>query len=153
MSNDQEIYVVDVVSNECSFYNMKMSARLLEIDYTELSCSIETYFRIEDGLMQGYVNSFNERYEDALFERGYVGFTIESDLTIYASYNEMTQLDKDRMTVILSNCRLRECDDKSGRTYGVSNTEFAREFNDHFAYMIDDFDEVCNFKVKNLRKL
>ena len=103
--------------------------------------------------MLGYANSFNEHYEDALFERGYVGFTIESDLTVYASHNEMAQLDIDRMTVILSNCRLLECDDKSGRTYDVSNTTFAKEFNEHFAYMIDDFDEVCNFKVKNLRKL
>lgn len=153
MSNDQEIYVVDVVSNECSFYNMKMSARLLEIDYTELSCSLKIYFCIEDSLMWGYANSFNEHYEDALFERGYVGFTIESDLTIYASHNEMAQLGIDRMTVILSNCRLLECDDKSGRTYDVSNTVFAKEFNEHFAHMIDDFDEVCNFKVKNLRKL
>lgn len=153
MSNDQEIYVVDVVSNECSFYNMKMSARLLEIDYTELSCSLKIYFCIEDSLMWGYANSFNEHYEDALFERSYVGFTIESDLTIYASHNEMAQLDIDRMTVILSNCRLLECDDKSGRTYDVSNTAFAKEFNEHFAHMIDDFDEVCNFKVKNLRKV
>ena len=44
MSNAQEIYVVDVVSKECSFYNMKMSARLLEIDYTELSCSLKNLF-------------------------------------------------------------------------------------------------------------
>lgn len=45
------------------------------------------------------------------------------------------------------------CDDKSGREHDVSETAFADKFNEHFVHMLDTFDDVCNFKVKSIKKL
>ena len=154
MSNDQDLYRVDVVSSECSFYNVVMVARQLTSGYTELSCSQGLYFDIDDSLMWECANRFNEYCDDALFECGYVGFTIETDLTIYIPPEALEQLDTDRMSVILGGeCRLQTCDDNSGREYDVSETAFAKEFNEHFVHMLDTFDDVCNFKVKSIKKL
>lgn len=154
MSNDQDLYLVDVASSECSFYNVVMVARQLASGYTELSCSQGIYFDIDDSLMCECANRFNEYYDDELFERSYVGFIIETDLTIYISPEALEQLDTDRMSVILGGeCRLRSCDDKSGREYDVSETAFADKFNEHFVHMLDTFDDVCNFKVKSIKKL
>lgn len=154
MSSEQDSYLVDVVSGECSFYNVVMVARQLASGYIELSCSQGIYFDIDDSLMQECTNRFNEYYDDELFERGYAGFTIETDLTIYISPEALEQLDTDRMSVILGGeCRLQTCDDKSGREYDVSETAFADKFNEHFVHMLDTFDDVCNFKVNNIKKL
>jgi hypothetical protein len=154
MSSEQDSYLVDVVSGECSFYNVVMVARQLASGYIELSCSQGIYFDIDDSLMQECTNRFNEYYDDEVFERGYAGFTIETDLTIYISPEALEQLDTDRMSVILGGeCRLQTCDDKSGREYDVSETAFADKFNEHFVHMLDTFDDVCNFKVKSIKKL
>lgn len=154
MSNEQDLFLVDVVSGECSFYNTVMVARHLASGYIELSCSQGLYFDIDDSLMQECAKTFNEYCDDALFERDYVGFTIETDLTIYIPLGAIEQLDTDRMSVILGGeCRLQSCDDKSGREYNVSETAFADKFNEHFVHMLDTFDDVCNFKVKSIKKL
>lgn len=154
MSNDQEMYVVDIVSSECSFYNTVMAADLLSSGSIVLSCSVEIYFDIEDSLIQEYASEFNEYCENVLIDRGYTGFTIETDVTIYTSVETIKQVDKDYMSVILGGeCRLRSCDDKSGREYDVSETAFADKFNEHFVHMLDTFDDVCNFKVKSIKKL
>ena len=154
MSNDQDLYLVDVVSDECSFYNVVMVARQLASGYIELSCSQGLYFDIDDSLMQECANRFNEYCDNELFTRDYVGFTIETDLTIYIPPEALEQLDTDRMSVILGGeCRLQTCDDKSGREYDVSETAFADKFNEHFVHMLDTFDDVCNFKVKSIKKL
>ena len=142
---NNELYLVDIVSNECSFYNGVMVARQLASGYIELSCSQGIYFHIDDSLMCECANTFNRYCEDELFKRDYVGFTIETDIE---------QLDTDRMSVILGGeCRLQSCDDKSGREYDVSETAFADKFNEHFVHMLDTFDDVCNFKVKSIKKL
>ena len=154
MSNDQDLYLVDVVSGECSFYNVVMVARQLASGYIELSCSQGLYFDIDDSLMQECANTFNAYCDNELFTRDYVGFTIETDLTIYIPPEALEQLDTDRMSVILGGeCRLQTCDDKSGREYDVSETTFAKEFNEHFVHMLDTFDDACNFKVKSIKKL
>lgn len=154
MSNEQDSYLVDIVSNECSFYNVSMVARRLASGYIELSCSQGIYFDIDDSLMQECTNRFNEYYDNALLERGYVGFTIETDLTIYIPPDTIEHLDTDRMSVILGGeCRLQTCDDKLGREYDVSETAFADKFNEHFVHTLDTFDDVCNFKVKSIKKL
>ena len=154
MSNEQDSYLVDIVSNECSFYNVVMVARRLASGYIELSCSQGIYFGIDDSLMWKCANTFNEYCDDELFKRCYVGFTIETDLTIYIPPEALEQLDTDRMSVILGGeCRLQTCDDKSGREYDVSETAFADKFNEHFVHMLDTFDDVCNFKVKSIKKL
>lgn len=154
MSNDQDLFLVDIVSGECSFYNVVMVARHLASGYIELSCSRGIYFHIDDSLMRECANTFNEYCEDELFRRGYVGFTIETDITIYIPPDAIEQLDRDRMSVILcGECRLQTCDDKSGREYDVSETAFADKFNEHFVHMLDTFDDVCNFKVKSIKKL
>lgn len=154
MSNNQDLYLVDVVSNECSFYNVVMVARQLASGYIELSCSRGIYFHIDDSLMWECANTFNEYCEDELFKRGYVGFTIETDITIYIPPDAIEQLDRDYMSVILGGeCRLQTCDDKSGREYDVSETAFADKFNEYFVHMLDTFDDVCNFKVKSIKKL
>lgn len=154
MSNEQDLYLVDIVSGECSFYNVVMIARQLASGYIELSCSQGIYFGIDDSLMWECSNRFNEYYDDELFERDYVGFTIETDLTIYIPPEAIEQLDRDRMSVILGGeCRLQTCDDASGREYDVSETAFADKFNEHFVHMLDTFDDVCNFKVKSIKKL
>ena len=151
MSNDQETYVVDIVSSECSFYNTVMTADLLNSGSVVLSCSVEIYFDIEDSLMQEYASKFNEYCENVLTDRGYTGFTIETDVTIYASVETIKQVEKDYMSVILGGeCRLQKCVDKSGREYDVSETAFADKFNEHFVHMLDTFDDVCNFNVKKL---
>lgn len=154
MSDDLDLYLVDVVSSECSFYNVVMVARQLPSGYIELSCSQGIYFDIDDNLMQECSNTFNSYCDNVLFERGYVGFTIETDMTIYIPSEAIEQLDTDRMSVIFGGeCRLQTCDDKSGNEYDVSETEFANKFNEHFVHMLDTFDDVCNFKVKNIKKL
>ena len=154
MSNEQDLYRVDIVSGECSFYDVVMVARQLASGYIELSCSQGLYFDIDDSLMWECANTFNEHCEDELFKRGYVGFTIETDITIYIPPDAIEQLDRDYMSVILGGeCRLQTCDDKSGREYDVSETAFADKFNEHFVHMLDTFDDVCNFKVKSIKKL
>lgn len=154
MINEQDLYLVDVVSGECSFYNVVMVVRRLASGYIELSCSQGIYFGIDDSLMQECSNTFNEYCDDELFERSYTGFTIETDLTIYIPPGAIEQLDTDRMSVILGGeCRLQTCYDKSGREYDVSETAFADKFNEHFVHMLDTFDDVCNFKVKSIKKL
>ena len=154
MSNDQDLCFVDIASNECSFYNTIMTARLLNGGNIVLDGSVEIYFDIDDSLMQEYASKFNESCENVLTDRGYVGFIIETDLTIYISPDALEQLGTDRMSVILGGeCRLRSCDDKSGREYDVSETAFADKFNEHFVHMLDTFDDVCNFKVKSIKKL
>lgn len=154
MSNEQDLYLVDIVSNECSFHNVVMIARQCASSYIELSCSQGIYFDIDDSLMWECANKFNEYCDDELLKRSYVGFTIETDLTIYIPPNAIEQLDTDRMTVILGGeCRLQSCDDALGREYNVSETAFADEFNEHFVHMLDTFDDVCNFKVKSIKKL
>lgn len=40
-----------------------------------------------------------------------------------------------------------------GRGHDVSETAFADKFNEHFVHMLDTFDDVCNFKVKSIKKL
>lgn len=154
MSNEQDLYLVDIVSGECSFYNVVMIARQLASGYIELSCSQGIYFDIDDSLMQECANTFNEYCDGELSERDYVGFTIETDLTIYISPDAIEQLDTDYMSVILGGeCRLQSCDDNSGKEYDVSETAFADKFNEHFVHMLDTFDDVCNFKVKSIKKL
>lgn len=154
MSNDQDLYLVDVVSGECSFYNVVMVARQLASGYTELSCSQGIYFDINDSLMCECANKFNEYCDDELLKRSYVGFTIETDLTIYIPPDAIEQLDVDHMSVILGGeCRLQTCDDASGREHDVAETAFADEFNERFVHTLDTFDDVCNFKVKSIKKL
>lgn len=153
MNHTQDLYLVDIVSNECSFHNTVMTARSLDSGNIVLDGSVEIYFDIDDSLMQEYSSKFNEYCENVLTDRGYVGFTIETDVTIYTSVEMITQL-KDYMSVILGgDCRLQTCDDKSCNEYDVSETAFAKEFNEHFVHMLDTFDDVCNFKVKSIKKL
>lgn len=154
MNNEQDLYLVDIVSSECSFYNTVMTARSLDSGSMLLSGSVEIYFDIDDSLMQEYASKFNEYCENVLIDRGYIGFTIETDVTLYTSPDTVKHLEKEYMSVILGgDCRLQACDDKSGNEYDVSETAFAKEFNAHFVHMLDTFDDVCNFKVKNIKKL
>lgn len=48
----------------------------------------------------------------------------------------------------INNWRLHDYHDDD-----VSETAFADKFNEHFVHMLDTFDDVCNFKVKSIKKL
>lgn len=153
MSNEH--YVVDLIGKSGPLCDLEMTSRdLLHDGDLELYCSCVFHFNVDDSLMYDYAQRFNERYDNALSDRGYIGFTIETDLTIYIPPEALEQLDTDRMSVILGGeCRLQTCDDKSGREHDVSETAFADKFNEHFVHMLDTFDDVCNFKVKSIKKL
>lgn len=153
MSNEH--YVVDLSGNSGPLCDLEMTSRdLLHDGDLELYRSYMFHFDIDDSLMQECANRFNECCDDALFERSYIGFTIETDLTIYILPEALEQFDTDRVSVVLGGeCRLQTCDDTSGREHDVSETAFADKFNEHFVHMLDTFDDVCNFTVKSIKKL
>lgn len=145
-------YVVSVSGSDSSFYNMLMTPKMLKSRYLEMACPRELYFSEDDGPMYSYIESFNEMYDNLLIEKGYIEFLIETDVEIIVSPEKLESLNKDYMRVSLRNCRLLECYDKSGRAHNVVGTVFANKFNEHFEFMIDDYDTGSNFKVTDIRK-
>jgi hypothetical protein len=102
--------------------------------------------------MYDYVQRFNERYDNALSDRGYVEFDIETEISVITSYREIEQNRLGAMIVLLNDCRLQTCVDSLGEVHDVSHTEFAKEFNTLFSRMISDFEDVCDFRVTHVER-
>ena len=145
-------YIVSVSGSDCSFYNMRMTPKMLKSRYLEMTCPRDLYFSADDSLLCSYVDSFNELFDNLLIENGYVDFLIEADVEIIVSPENLKSLNKDYMRVSLRNCRLLECYDKSGNAHNVEGTVFANKFNEHFEFMIDDYESASNFRVTDIRK-
>ena len=143
MSNEH--YVVDLIGKSGPLYDLEMTSRDLLHDGDLESCVF--HFNVDDSLMYDYAQRFNERYDNALSDRGYVEFDIETEISVITSYREIEQNRLDLMIVLLSYCRLQRCIDKFGNVHDVSSTEFAREFNMLFSSMISDFEDACDFRV------
>lgn len=101
---------------------------------------------------QFILEEINERYDNALSDRGYVEFDIETEISVITSYREIEQNRLDLMIVLLSYCRLQRCIDKFGNVHDVSSTEFAREFNTLFSSMLSDFEDACDFRVTHVER-
>ena len=133
-----EQYAVDLIGKSGPLCDLEMTSRdLLHDGDLELYCSC----------VYDYAQRFNERYDNALSDRGYVEFDIETEISVITSYREIEQNRLDLMIVLLSYCRLQRCIDKFGNVHDVSSTEFAREFNMLFSSMISDFEDACDFRV------
>ena len=141
MSNEH--YVVDLIGNSGPLCDLEMMSRDLLHDGD---------LNVDDSLMYDYAQRFNERYDNALSDRGYVEFDIETEISVITSYREIEQNRLDLMIVLLSYCRLQRCIDKFGNVHDVSSTEFAREFNTLFSIMISDFEDACDFRVTHVER-
>ena len=148
-----EQYTVDLIGNSGPLCDLEMMSRdLLHDGDLELYCSYVFHFNVNDSLMYAYVQRFNERYDNALSDRGYVEFDIETEISVITSYREIEQNRLGAMIVLLNDCRLQTCVDSLGEVHDVSNTEFAKEFNKLFSRMISDFEDVCDFRVTHVER-
>lgn len=150
MSNER--CIVDMIGNTDSLRDLEMTLRNLRDDDVELHCTHTFHFNIDDSVMREYVQRFNERCDNALLNRGYVKFAIETDICVLTSHREIEQNRLGAMIVILGNCRLQTCIDSLGNAHDVTNTEFAKEFNGVFSCMISDFDETCDFRITRIER-
>ena len=148
-----EQYTVDLIGNSGPLCDLEMTSRdLLHDGDLELYCLYVFHFNVSDSLMYDYVQRFNERYDNALSDRGYVEFDIETEISVITSYREIEQNRLGAMIVLLNDCRLQTCVDSLGEVHDVSHTEFAKEFNTLFSRMISDFEDVCDFRVTHVER-
>lgn len=148
-----EQYTVDLIGNSGPICDLEMTSQeLLHDGDLALYCLYTFHFNVSDSLMYGYVQRFNERYDNALSDRGYVEFDIETEISVITSYREIEQNRLGAMIVLLNDCRLQTCVDSLGEVHDVSNTEFAKEFNTLFSRMISDFEDACDFRVTRVER-